>query len=85
MGRIGKLLVSLVVGGVFLYLAVRNVRIEELRAAFAQLDARWLVPAVALSLLIQVFRAWRWQLVLRPLAAVPFATLWVVEIGRAHV
>jgi glycosyltransferase 2 family protein len=77
-GRIGKLLVSLVVGGVFLYLAVRNVRIEELRAAFAHLDVRWLVPAVALSLLIQVFRAWRWQLELRPLAAVPFATLWVV-------
>ena len=78
MGRVGKLLVSLVVGGVFLYLAVRNVRIEELRDAFAHLDPRWLVPAVALSLLIQVFRAWRWQLELRPLAHVPFGTLWVV-------
>jgi len=77
-GRVGKLLVSLVVGGGFLYLAVRNVRIEELRDAFAHLDARWLVPAVALSLLIQVFRAWRWQLELRPLALVPFGTLWVV-------
>ena len=78
MGGIGKLLVSLVVGGVFLYLAVRNVRLEALRAAFAQLDPRWLVPAVILSLLIQVFRAWRWQLELRPLAHVPFGTLWVV-------
>jgi uncharacterized protein (TIRG00374 family) len=77
-GRIGKLLVSLVVGGVFLYLAVRNVRFEQLRDALARLDARWLVPAVVLSLLIQVFRAWRWQLVLRPLARVPLATLWVV-------
>ncbi len=78
MGRVGKLLVSLVVGGVFLYLAVRNVRLDALRHAFAQLDARWLVPAVVLSLLIQVFRAWRWQLELRPLARVPFSTLWVV-------
>jgi glycosyltransferase 2 family protein len=77
-GRIGKLLVSLVVGGVFLYLAVRNVRLEQLRDALAQLDARWLVPAVVLSLLIQVFRAWRWQLELRPLVRVPLATLWVV-------
>jgi uncharacterized protein (TIRG00374 family) len=77
-GRIGKLLVSVVVGGAFLYLAFRNVRLAQLRDAFAQLDARWLVPAVILSLLIQVFRAWRWQLELRPLAHVPVGTLWVV-------
>src|SRR5262245_7803769 len=77
-GRIGKLVMSLAVGGAFLYLAVRNVRLEQLRDAFARLDPRWLVPAVTLSLLIQVFRAWRWQLELRPLARVPMGTLWVV-------
>src|SRR5262249_54660494 len=68
----------MVVGGAFLALAFRNVQRDQLRDAFAQLDARWLVPAVALSLVLQVFRAWRWQLVLRPLARVPFTTLWVV-------
>jgi uncharacterized protein (TIRG00374 family) len=77
-GRIGKLLASLAVGGLFLYLAFRDVRLDQLRAAFGQLDARWLVPAVAISLLIQIVRAWRWQLELRPLAHVPFGTLWVV-------
>jgi len=77
-GRIGKLLVSLVVGGAFLVLAFRNVHHDQLRDALAQLDARWLVPAVGLSLLLQVLRAWRWQLELRPLARVPFPTLWVV-------
>jgi uncharacterized protein (TIRG00374 family) len=77
-GRIGKLLASLVVGGLFLYLAFRDVRLDQLRDAFRQLDPRWLVPAVIVSLLIQVFRAWRWQLLLRPLAHVPFGTLWVV-------
>src|SRR5262249_58165025 len=35
-------------------------------------------PAVAVSLLLQVFRAWRWQLQLRPLARIPFGRLWVV-------
>ena len=78
MGRIGKLLLSLAVGGAFLVLAFRNVDHDQLRDAFAHLDARWLVPAVCLSLLLQVFRAWRWQLELRPLAHVPFGTLWVV-------
>jgi len=77
-GRIGKLLASLAVGGLFLYLAFRDVRLDQLRAALGQLDARWLVPTVAISLLIQVFRAWRWQLELRPLAHVPFGRLWVV-------
>jgi glycosyltransferase 2 family protein len=77
-GRIGKLLLSLAVGGAFLVLAFRNVDRDQLRDAFAHLDARWLVPAVCLSLLLQVFRAWRWQLELRPLARVPFTTLWVV-------
>jgi len=67
-----------VVGGVFLFLAFRHVPLDELGGAFRQLDARWFVPAIALSLLLQVFRAWRWQLELRPLTHVPFGLLWVV-------
>ena len=69
---------SLAVAGLFLFLAFRNVALDQLRDAFAQLDARWLVPALGVSLLLQVFRAWRWQLELRPLARVPFGLLWVV-------
>jgi glycosyltransferase 2 family protein len=69
---------SLVVGGAFLFLAFRHVALDQLGGAFRQLDARWFVPAIALSLLLQVFRAWRWQLELRPLAHVPFGLLWVV-------
>jgi uncharacterized protein (TIRG00374 family) len=76
--NLGKLLLSLAVGGLFLYLAFRHVELSELGNAFAQLDARWLVPAVGVSLLLQVFRAWRWQLELRPLARLPLGTLWIV-------
>ena len=74
----GKLLLSLAVGGLFLFLAFRDVAWNELGDAFAQLDPRWLVPAIAVSLLLQVFRAWRWQLELRPLARLPLGLLWVV-------
>jgi uncharacterized protein (TIRG00374 family) len=69
---------SLVVGGAFLFLAFRHVAPGELSDAFRDLDGRWFVPAVAVSLLLQVFRAWRWQLQLRPLARIPFGRLWVV-------
>ena len=79
----GRLLVnvvlSLLVGAVFLYLAFRNVPLAELGAAFGHFDARWLVPAVAISLLLMVFRAWRWQLELRPLQQIGLGQLWIVS------
>ena len=42
------------------------------------MDGGWLLVAVIVSLLIMVFRAWRWQLELRPLEHVPVGRLWVV-------
>ena len=78
MGRTGRVLSGLVVGGAFLLLAFHGVALGDLGDAFRDLDARWFVPAIALSLLLQVFRTWRWQLELRPLAHVPFGRLWVV-------
>lgn len=73
-----NLVISLVVAGLFLYLAFRNVPLAELRDALQRFDMRWLVPAVGISLLLMVVRAWRWQLELRPLADVPLGRLWVV-------
>lgn len=69
---------SLLVGGGFLVLAFRNVPLAELAAALRQVTWWWLVPAVCVSLLIQLFRAWRWQLELRPLEHVLLPRLWVV-------
>jgi glycosyltransferase 2 family protein len=73
-----NVLLSLVVSGGFLWLAFRNVPLADLSAALAKLDAWWLVLAVAISMVIMVFRAWRWQLELLPLEHVPFGRLWVV-------
>jgi uncharacterized protein (TIRG00374 family) len=73
-----NLVVSLLLAGLFLYLAFRNVPFADLGAALERFDARWLVPAVAVSLLLMVFRAWRWQLELRPLEHVGLGRLWVV-------
>lgn len=69
---------SLVVSAAFLFLAFRNVPLAELGAALRRLHAGWLLVAVAISLLIMVFRTWRWQLELRPLEQIPFGRLWVV-------
>jgi glycosyltransferase 2 family protein len=72
------LVISLIVSLGFLYLAFRNVQFDELGAALGRLNTSWLLVAIGVSLLIMVFRAWRWQLELRPLEHVPFGRLWVI-------
>ena len=72
------LVISLIVSLGFLYLAFRNVKFDELGAALGKLNTSWLLVAIGVSLLIMVFRAWRWQLELRPLEHVPFGRLWVI-------
>ncbi len=77
--RLRNLALSLVVSGGFLYLAFRNVELDELGRALARVDGGWLLVAVVVSLLIMVFRAWRWQLELWPLERVPLGRLWVIS------
>src|SRR5215510_7192306 len=72
------LALSLLISVGFLYLAFRNVQLDELGAALRRVDGSWLLVAVLVSLLIMVFRAWRWQLELRLLEYVPLGRLWVV-------
>jgi uncharacterized protein (TIRG00374 family) len=76
--RIPHLVIALAVSLGFLYLAFRNVKLDELGAALQRIDFSWLLVAIVVSLLIMVFRAWRWQLELLPLEHVPFGRLWVI-------
>jgi len=69
---------SLIVAAVFLFLAFRHVPVADLGTALARFDLRWLLPAFAISFTLQIFRAWRWQLELRPLARIGLGRLWVV-------
>lgn len=69
---------GILVSAAFLYLAFRNVPLDELGAALQRVNAGWFLVAVVMSLLIMVFRTWRWQLELRPLEQIPFGRLWVI-------
>ena len=73
-----NVLVSLGIAAVFMYLAFRSVSWDEIATALAKFDTAYLLPAIVVSLLIQVFRAWRWQLELSPLEHVPLGRVWVV-------
>jgi uncharacterized protein (TIRG00374 family) len=71
-------IISTVVAVLFLYLAFRNVPLRDLLAALERFDWRWLIPGAALSLLLMVFRAWRWRLELLPLEEIRVGQLWIV-------
>ncbi len=73
-----NLFLSLVVAGSCLYLAFRHVPLRELGVAIERFDLRWLIPTFAISLTLQVFRAWRWRLELLPLERIGLGRLWVV-------
>ena len=72
------IVLGLLVSAGFLYLAFRNVPLADLAAALGRLHVGWLLVTVVISVLIMVFRTWRWQLELRPLERIPFGRLWVV-------
>jgi len=75
---LGKLAASLAIAAACLWMAARHVDPEELGQALAGFNLLYLVPAVAVSLMIQIFRAWRWKIELSPLADLKFSLVWQV-------
>jgi uncharacterized protein (TIRG00374 family) len=71
-------ILSIAVSGIFLWAAFRGVDFSDVAAELRKTEPLWIGGAVVLSFLIMVFRAWRWQLELRPLEHVPLGRLWVI-------
>lgn len=74
----GKLALGLLVAAAAIRMATRGVDGGQLADAFANVHAGWLLVAVGISFLLQLFRAWRWQLELAPLCDIRLGRLWVV-------
>lgn len=55
-----------------LWLFVRNLKVAELRLAFASADLVLIALAIMVTLQTYLIRAWRWQALLRPLGTVRF-------------
>jgi uncharacterized protein (TIRG00374 family) len=75
---IGKVTIGTAIGVFCLWLALRKVDLSEVGTALSNFDARYLAAAVFVSFLIQVLRAWRWQVELTPLKRIEFPVLWQV-------
>lgn len=62
--RFLKIGLALSIGGVFLWLAFRNVRIQEVWQYAQRIKFGWLLPFSVVALLSHIFRAERWRLLI---------------------
>jgi hypothetical protein len=80
--RSWRLLVGLVVSGLFLYWALGNQQPDQVWHEIRRARYLWLLPGVAVYFLAVVARTWRWHYLLRPLKSVPLGSLFpIVTIG----
>jgi glycosyltransferase 2 family protein len=63
---------GLVISGVFLYLALRGLRLEDVLGALQGAQYAWLIPGVIVYFMGVAVRAWRWQYLLKPVKEIPF-------------
>ncbi len=77
-----KAFIGVAVSAIFLYLAFRSVRLEELARAFEKADYRFVVPAMLLVLASLFLRAIRWRYLLHPIKIVGIPSLYyAIGIG----
>jgi len=55
------------IGALFIWLAFRGTDFSTLGASFRSADYRYLIPAVLLSVMVQLLRSYRWGVILEPL------------------
>ena len=68
--RVAYGIVGLALGGVFLYLAFRNIDRQEIEAVIQKLDAAWLLGGTAVYMTSIALRCLRWGLLLRTTATI---------------
>jgi uncharacterized protein (TIRG00374 family) len=70
------------ISAVFLYVALRGLRIGEMWQVIRSANYWWLIPGIAVYFLAVWARTWRWHYLLRPLKRVPVGRLFpMVAIG----
>jgi uncharacterized protein (TIRG00374 family) len=67
--------ISLAVGALFVWLAVRGVEWDEVLEAFSRVDLLVLVVYFLVAVAIQVLRIFRWGILLKPLGRIPLMRL----------
>jgi uncharacterized protein (TIRG00374 family) len=75
LNKIRQLALGLIIAFSALYYTIRNVSVNEVLASFAAIDYVYLIPSLLIILSSYVVHAFRWQILLLPLAKIPVAQL----------
>ena len=65
---------GLLISVLFIWLALRGLRLEEFWGAVGQANYWWLLPGVAVYFVGVWVRAWRWHYLLGPIKKIPTKT-----------
>lgn len=77
-----KQILGVAVTVIVLGIVIANLKFEEVFKAFSQANYLFLLPAVAITFIAYLLRAWRWQVILRPTKEVSFSSSYsVMMIG----
>ena len=76
MKKARQLLIGVVIAVGALYYTLRNVSMDELITSFKDIDLIYILPAIVLTLLSYVTRAYRWQILLRPFKEIPISDIY---------
>jgi len=73
---------GLLISAVFLYFALRGLKLAEVWETVRQARYGWLIPGVAVYFVAVWARSWRWHYMLRPLKKISTSTMFpIVTIG----
>jgi len=74
--------VGVLISVIFLWLAVRGLKINEFWQALVEAKYYWLLPGIAVYFLGVWVRAWRWHYLLKPVKEIPTRTMFpITTIG----
>lgn len=79
-----RLLLSLALSGLGLWLVTRDASLAEMKVAFSQADAGYVLLGLTVIMATMMAKAWRWRLLYRPRQEAPsFANLfWALSLGQ---
>lgn len=77
-----QLWIGILISGIFLFFALRGLKLQEVWQAVQGGKYIWLLPGIGVYFVGVWVRAWRWHYLLRPLKKIPTAAMFpIVTIG----
>ena len=77
MKKARQLLIGLAIAFAALYYTLRNVSLEQLVDSFEEVELVFFLPAIVITVLTYVARAFRWQILLRPFKKISVTDIYV--------